>query len=605
MKNEIAEQLGFEKVSALDISATVLALKQEVQKLRCELSEAHRERFGMRSQIEVLQERLARVDRQAANKIEHLQERVARVDRQAAKAESRVDALARGVFEEEPESCCMEELLFLNTRGMDNSGILWNTALEEHQSTDTKLARHAKSETNWKRLVQALRSAERAVLGREFAAQRELEIRRQINAQLLLTKGRIRLFCRIRGGDDGASSQDSAIQVLGPGTLHACAQQFEFHSVLGPQAPQSTVFEEVGPLVDAALLSSTSACILAYGATGAGKTHTMVGSGSGNDANGGVIPRTIERLFASSSTEKDTPMIGISVAEIYRERIHDLLAAPVVAAPLGRRSLGRACSWHDRALSMKFPGSAQEALSLCSGAFLRRRTAATTKNDRSSRSHLLVMISIQGGGRLLLADLAGSERQNKGPLEPLERGLVAEACGINTSLVALQKVIAACVACNRGKTQHIPYRDSPLTRLLQGFVGSNARTLLITHVSPSTNDDRETLRALNFATRAGDCVQLSPTPRESSLSNLLEVSEGNSVEPELTDDETECPLTSRTEASCTSFSSSTNSNGSGGSAGSTSASASPTPRRHHQYAHLHVRRRLVQKWQLRTSAHGR
>lgn len=198
---------------------------------------------------------------------------------------------------------------------------------------------------------------------------------------------------------------------------------------------------------------------------------------------------------------------------------------------------------------------------------------------------------------MLLADLAGAERQSKGPLE---RGLVAEACGINTSLVALEKVIAACVACNRGRIQHIPYRDSPLTRLLEGFVGSNARTLLITHVAPSTKDERETLRALNFALRAGDCVQLPPTPRESSLSQPLEGSVGNSLplslETELTDDETEYPMTSRTEASYTSHSSSTA--GSGGSTVSTSASASLTPR-------IHTQRRLVQKWQLRTLTSGR
>lgn len=602
MKNEITPHGGFEKVSALDISATVEALKQEVQKLRCELSDAHRERFGMRSQIEVLQERLARVDRQAANKIEHLHERVARADRQAARTDSRVDALARGVLEEEPSG--IEELSFIRKGCSDNSAKLWNEAVENQHAADAKFARAEHLVGNWRRLLQGQQAAKRAALGREFAAQRELEIRREINAQLLLTKGRIRLFCRVRGGDSGQHCQENAVQVLGPATLLACAQQFEFHSVLSPQAPQSTVFEEVGPLVDAAFLSSTNACILAYGATGSGKTHTMVGSGSGDDTNSGVIPRTIARLFASPSTENGAPKVGISVAEIYRERVHDLLAAPAgipfSAGPQGRRSLGRASSWQDRTLSTEYPGSADEALSLCSEAFLRRRTAATAKNDRSSRSHLLVMISIRGGGRLLLADLAGAERQSKGP-GAIDSGLVAEACGINKSLVSLEMVIAACVARNRGRNQHIPYRDSPLTSLLRSFVGSDARTLLITHVSPTIDNERETLRALNFASRAGDCVQLSPKSKESILPDSPEVSVGNSTEPDMTDDEIECPLTSRTEASYTSYSSSTHSAGSGCSAVSTSASPTPTPRGSHA-PRVHIRRRLVQKW---VSANGR
>ena len=61
-----------------------------------------------------------------------------------------------------------------------------------------------------------------------------------------------------------------------------------------------------------------------------------------------------------------------------------------------------------------------------------------------------------------LVDLAGSERQTKTGAAG-ER--LREATKINLSLSALGNVISALVDSKNG---HVPYRDSKLTRLLQG-----------------------------------------------------------------------------------------------------------------------------------------
>ena len=82
-------------------------------------------------------------------------------------------------------------------------------------------------------------------------------------------------------------------------------------------------------------------------------------------------------------------------------------------------------------------------------------------------------------GKLNLVDLAGSERQSK--LKQAGEGL-KETTRINLSLSALGNVISALAD---GKAQHIPYRDSKLTRLLQDSLGGNTKTIMIATISPS------------------------------------------------------------------------------------------------------------------------
>lgn len=63
----------------------------------------------------------------------------------------------------------------------------------------------------------------------------------------------------------------------------------------------------------------------------------------------------------------------------------------------------------------------------------------------------------------MLVDLAGSEKVEK---TGAEGRVLEEAKTINKSLSALGNVINALTS-NQGKANHIPYRDSKLTRILQ------------------------------------------------------------------------------------------------------------------------------------------
>lgn len=68
-------------------------------------------------------------------------------------------------------------------------------------------------------------------------------------------------------------------------------------------------------------------------------------------------------------------------------------------------------------------------------------------------------------------------------------------------LLALGNVISA-LGDESKRGNHVPYRDSKLTRLLQDSLGGNSKTLMIACVSPSDVDFQETLSTLKYADRA-------------------------------------------------------------------------------------------------------
>ena len=71
-----------------------------------------------------------------------------------------------------------------------------------------------------------------------------------------------------------------------------------------------------------------------------------------------------------------------------------------------------------------------------------------------------------------------------------------------------------------GKSTHIPYRDSKLTRLLQDSLGGNTKTVMIAAISPANYNYDETLSTLRYASRAKS-IQNKPKINEDPKDALL------------------------------------------------------------------------------------
>lgn len=278
-------------------------------------------------------------------------------------------------------------------------------------------------------------------------------------------------------------------------------QDFEFDHVISPGMAQSEIFALVGKPTVCDVMAGYNGTIFAYGQTGSGKTYTMMGNADCEE-NFGIIPRTSQEIFKVIETDcEDTEFIlKCSMLEIYKDSLIDLLDNKSNNLKIKQSPLR---GIYVQGLSTVCVTNSNELLEIVALGEEVRTVASTRINASSSRSHLLLILEVtqkfpngsEKKGVLNLVDLAGSEKIRLSGVTGVN---LEEAKKINLSLSALGKVINALVVGQ----DHIPFRDSKLTRLLQESLGGNYKTTLIVNCSPAKIVREETLNSLQFAVRA-------------------------------------------------------------------------------------------------------
>ncbi|KAE8900475.1 hypothetical protein PF005_g1760 [Phytophthora fragariae] len=384
---------------------------------------------------------------------------------------------------------------------------------------------------------------------------------------------RVRVVVRVRPPNDRELQQKHTLTVDDDaGQVFVCKKKpdnevdrelrYAYDRVFNEKAGQGDVFDYLRDGVQQ-VAQGFNCTIFAYGQTGTGKTHTMLGNDLEHHLdpttldpetpeccpNWGVIPRAIESLFEelrSISRHGSAGVVHCSYMQIYNNDVYDLLQdnKQRMKDPLAVREMikGNGKQIYVSGLSEFRVTNLQETLQLLKAGNRNRTIRATAYNEKSSRSHALLQLSIEVESRglesattiirrakLNLVDLAGSEKWDKDVVLGSDRS--KELTSINQSLSALGNVISALV---NPKRTHIPYRDSKLTRLLQDSLGGNTRTVVIATISPSESSVDETISTLQFAERAkcvtvrvkvnelvDDAILLAQAQREISRLKLL------------------------------------------------------------------------------------
>ncbi|XP_056134784.1 kinesin-like protein KIF18A [Lampris incognitus] len=285
---------------------------------------------------------------------------------------------------------------------------------------------------------------------------------------------------------------------------------FVFDRVFGEDSAHLEIFENTTKSVLEGVLNGFNCTVFAYGATGAGKTHTMLGSQ--NDP--GIMYRTMIELFQRMEEVKEEKVfdVAFSYLEVYNEQIRDLLANTGPLAVREDSSKGVVV----QGLTLHQPKSAEHILEALDYGNQNRTQHPTDMNATSSRSHAVFQIYLRQQdksatlnpnvcvAKLSLIDLAGSERASA---TNAKGARFREGANINRSLLALGNVINV-LANPKSKKAHIPYRDSKLTRLLKDSLGGNCRTVMIANISPSSKSYDDTHNTLKYANRAKEIKSL-------------------------------------------------------------------------------------------------
>uniref|UniRef100_A0A914PQJ8 Kinesin-like protein n=1 Tax=Panagrolaimus davidi TaxID=227884 RepID=A0A914PQJ8_9BILA len=290
-------------------------------------------------------------------------------------------------------------------------------------------------------------------------------------------------------------------------TVKSKNKGFHFNNVFDENATQETIYDAIAqPIVDD-FLGGINGTLFAYGQTGSGKTYTMNGNKINETSDSqtrGIIPRSIESIFEylKARLKIDAQfefLLKCSYIEVYKKVAYDLLrndGAKVQILASGEQI--------DIVGAEKFVvTSVEECVCHLRNGWKNRKTAETSMNPESSRSHAIFMLTlvtknVEGTfvnlriSRLNFVDLAGSENQIENTGDRLKEG----AC-INQDLSHLANIIRDLGTAKKGA--YIPYRDRLLTHLLRDSLGGNSRTSVIVTVHPNLEFVNDTVSTLNFA----------------------------------------------------------------------------------------------------------
>ncbi|CAI0468074.1 unnamed protein product [Linum tenue] len=520
----LLQRVEQEKAAVVENLSTVRGHKQSLQEQlaisRASQDEAVNMKHSLVTEVKCLRGDLQQVrddrDRQLAQ-VQDLNAELLKYQENTGKSQAELDVLiSKAQLLEETCSSHRKQISLLEqklTAANEKSKTLDMTAAEARTGFEEQ--RRIVSE-----LQERLADAEQQLLEGE-------KLRKKLHNTILELKGNIRVFCRVRPSlpDDARADTQvvtypSSLESLGRGidVMQNAGQKypFTFDKVFSHDASQQDVFVEISQLVQSAL-DGYKVCIFAYGQTGSGKTYTMMGRPEAPELKG-LIPRSLEQIFQASQVLMSQGWkykMQASMLEIYNETIRDLLSPNRSSSCESSNAPGKQYNikhdangnTHVTDLTVVDVSSIAEISSLLRQAAQSRSVGKTQMNEQSSRSHFVFTLRIYGvnegteqqlQGVLNLIDLAGSERLSR---SGATGDRLKETQAINKSLSCLADVIFALGK----KEDHVPFRNSKLTYLLQPCLGGDSKTLMFVNVSPDPSSVGESLCSLKFAARVNAC----------------------------------------------------------------------------------------------------
>ncbi|KAG6612665.1 kinesin-like protein [Phytophthora cinnamomi] len=322
---------------------------------------------------------------------------------------------------------------------------------------------------------------------------------------------------------------------------------YAFDEVYDAQHSTRAIYDGLARSIARSALDGIHGSIFAYGQTSSGKTHTMQGTAlrpgrrmtliekektveteedRRPEDSDGLVQLAVKDLFDEMARRSDVEyLVRVSYLEVYNETVKDLLARTSTATGKRRDSTVHI---REHPVTGVFTDNSERVVTDARGVLQalrdgekQRAVGVTRMNERSSRSHSIFRVVIESKTRLEspvpteddtdvervrvgclnFVDLAGSESARA--VSSGGKRLTTESGNINRSLLALSRVVVALGSSKSSNQQdHINFRDSKLTRILQPSLSGAARVLFVCCASPAPAFIEDTRSTLKFASRA-------------------------------------------------------------------------------------------------------
>ncbi|XP_061713989.1 kinesin-like protein KIF20B isoform X2 [Cydia pomonella] len=374
------------------------------------------------------------------------------------------------------------------------------------------------------------------------------------------------------------TSVDTATAGHGRRTQHNVCKMYSFSHIFGPDANQKEIFEHVVKGNLRKLVDGHSFTLLTYGASGSGKTYTLMGTVKAP----GLVPRSLEYVFnvveaaqiplyrpgesqanklslaeqeyelqwvrklrhlsaplrekyrrmstrlvndMSRSTvdlsKRTKHYVWVSFVEIYNEAIYDLLVSTDRTASSKLRiredSSGNV---YVKGATQAFVRTGEEAYDVMVAGKHNLQVHATGVHAQSSRSHCIFTITMltetESGVRASHVRLCDLAGSERARRTNNTGARMQESRAINSSLHVLERCLHTLRRKQTSKQDLVPYRESKLTRLLgAGLSGARGEAVsMVVTLHPAPEYAHETRHVLQLAAVARD-IQVNNTIAES------------------------------------------------------------------------------------------
>ncbi|KAH0575495.1 Kinesin [Spironucleus salmonicida] len=278
-------------------------------------------------------------------------------------------------------------------------------------------------------------------------------------------------------------------------------QSFAFDGIIPQASGQQFTYDEVQRAQTNSFLAGINTCTFCYGQTSSGKSFTCGFSPNNND---GIVQKTFCHIFEQKSVK-----VIVSLYQIYNEQIFDLLS------PDNKLQLKEVSKNNFKIVNLQefSISSVQEANNIVLSAIKNQYRSSTVLNENSSRSHTILQIFLNNK-ILQIIDLAGSERVKKTQVEGQK---LNELIKINQSLTCLGNVIQSL----QQENNHIPFRDSVLTKILARSLSQNQCNITILGtICSDIQQSGESLNTLIFVNKCKNIKLSTPKLQNKDIEQL-------------------------------------------------------------------------------------